>query len=172
MALERGVTVRRGLCLLAAALLLAGCARQPANVLDSPLAGGGRVADLLAPERPTALLVYPPGYTFGCAAELLKWRELDRAGRVHAVLVLTHAPTAADRKGFAIRRIHVAGVLAQPFWRRGGVPPREYLVERGVVRLSTTGPARTGYRSPVLARVVGSPAGAALAPRSGSDPGR
>jgi hypothetical protein len=163
----------RGFIAIAAALLLAACARQPANVLDSPLAGGRRVADLLAPDRPTVLLVYPPGYTFGCAAELLKWRELEKAGRVHTALVLTHAPTADDRKGFAIRRIHVAGVMARPFWRVGGGPPREYLVEQGVVRVAATGPAHTGSHSPVLARVLEARAGTpALASRGAAGPRR
>jgi hypothetical protein len=138
--------------------VLAACGRasareaEPASVLEEPLQGGGTVADLLAPDRPTALLVYPPGYTFACAAELVRWRELEKEGRVHAVLVLDRPPNEADRKALAIRRVHVGGIISRG---PGGKPPREFLVEGGAIRVTAQGTAQTGFRSPVLARVMG-----------------
>lgn len=168
MAEERAVSRRRRLW-MAATLLLAAC-RAPATPLDEALAGGARVASLVARDRPTVLLVYPPKYTFACAAELLKWRALDQAGRVHAVLVLNRAPSEADRKALAIRRVHVAGVITRPFWRGGGEPPKEYLVENGRITVVGSGTGGTGYRSPVLARFDPSAAAtvaAARPPRTG-----
>lgn len=155
--------IRRAVRLAAGLLVVvAACSRatgaEPVSVLDEPLQGGGTVADLLAPDRPTALLVYPPGYTFACAAELVRWRELEKEGRVRAVLVLDQPPNEADRKALAIRRVQVDGIISR---KPGGKPPREFLVEGGAIRVTAQGTAQTGFRSPVLARVTGTQAPAA-----------
>lgn len=148
---------RRALGLMAGLVLLAACGGQPAprTVLEEPLQGGGTVADLLAADRPTALLVYPPGYTFACAAELVRWRELEKSGRVRAVLVLDQPPNEADRKALAIRRVQVGGIISR---KAAGEPPREFLVQGGTIRVSARGTEQTGFRSPVLAHVLGSAA--------------
>lgn len=143
-----------------AALLGGACSTAPASTsdggaesaLEERVEGGARVGDLLAPDAPTAVLVYPARFAFTCSAELALWQDLARSGHVHLVVLLTREPTAADRRALALRRIQVAGVLADEAQGPGG--PREYLVEGGVVRLSAAGTKAAGANSGILAEVV------------------
>lgn len=134
--------------LLAAAWLAqAGCASAPADVLGAQTSDGRPVRELVAADRPTVILHYPASFFFACGQDLGEWVEHDRTGRFKLVLLLTDEPSAGTRRALAVRRIHVAGIVAPPASRR---LPREYLVENGEVRIATADRG-AGRNSPVLA---------------------
>lgn len=146
--------IRRLALWLGAGAFAAGCggaetdASASGRIFDRRLASGQPIRELLAADRPNALLVYSTEYAFSCTATLNQWRELDRAGRVNLLLVLTDEPTDADRRDLLRRRIKVAGVLAGA----PGARPREYLIDgKGPSVMLQTG-SGTGQKSPVLRR--------------------
>lgn len=151
--------------LAAACALLAGCTAEaapaPVSLLDDRTAEGVPVRELLAADRPNAILAYPAGYCFACAQQIAEWQQLHRAGHVNLVVLLARAPLAAERNALALRRIPVAGVLRE---ERARAEPEEYLVEGGRVLLVSRGATRTGSGSPVLAairaRIAATPSGA------------
>ena len=149
-----------GLQALLLVLLLApsvGCASRPASVLDERLRGGQTIAELAAGDRPTVVLVYPPGYCFTCAPQIAQWQQYEREGRIRLAVVLAEEPSEADKRALVMRRIKVSGVLSSPPWRKASEMPREYLVEQGRVRLAAVGVEETGRKSLVFQEVARRP---------------
>lgn len=154
---RRRLTCRHAASTILLAVLLAGCGSAPASVLDERLVGGRTIADVVARDRATAVLVYPLGYCFACAPQIAQWQQFQREGRVQLVVVLEKEPSETDKRALAVRRIELGGVLATPIWRKPASVPREYLVEDGRVTRAAVGVKETGARSLVLQEVASRP---------------
>jgi hypothetical protein len=134
---------------LAVAVVAGARLLEPNEVLKEPLQNGGRIADLVAPGIPTAILVYSPEYCFACIAELAEWEEHERAGHLRLLLILDDEPTVEDLRAMAMLRVDIDGVLSWSKWLRTQRSPREYLLLHGVLLAQGEG-ASTGADSPVL----------------------
>lgn len=134
-------------------VLVVSCAAPSTSVLDERLVDGQTIRSTVAQDRPTVVLIYPPGYCFVCAPQLAHWQQFDREGRVKLALILAETPSDSDKQALILRRIRVSGVLSTHFWSKGPTVPREYLIEAGRVRLEAVGVKQTGRNSNVLREI-------------------
>lgn len=77
------------------------------------LADGRVVSDLTGRGSATVVLLYSPTHCFTCDGLLAEWRRFGRESEVGVALVLTASPTHAQESALALRRVAIAGVLAE-----------------------------------------------------------
>lgn len=78
-----------------------------------PLTDGRLVSDLTGRRSETVVLLYSPTQCFTCSGLLAEWRQFGRDQDVDVALVLTGPPTADQEAGLALRRVRIAGTVAE-----------------------------------------------------------
>lgn len=138
---------RAVLCALAA--LTAGCSAPETNILNYPVASGGTLAQHVAAQSPSVILLVDPSDIVVCGNHISRWLEWERRNPGRVSLVLTRAPSEADRKQLLLFRIKPDVVLGTMKGYARVPTPYEYLVSDGNVVLSQQVPVGSP-ESPLL----------------------
>jgi hypothetical protein len=155
-----GTAVARVVTVAALACLVPACHSPPDTVLEGRLEDGRVLRELMAPDRPTALLIYDASTCFSCGTPIPNWEAMERDGKIRLVLVLTGSPTDADQRVLRIRRIPVTAILKDH--PQSLIVPSEYVVEGGAIRAAAEGRRQIDS----LRLWTRSPIGSSVRPRS------
>lgn len=147
--------------LMAAAVLLAGCAAPETDILKHPLVSGETLAQRLPPRSPAVALLIDPADIVLCGNHISRWMEWDRRNPGHLAVVLTRPPTEPERKQLVLFRVRTDAVLRKTRRFEPVPTPYEYLVSDGTVVLSEQ-VAPGSPESPLLRAFEGGQAAALL----------
>jgi len=126
------------------------------------LADGRIVSDLTGRWSATVVLLYSPAHCFTCDGLLAEWRRFGRESEVSVALVLTAPPAHAQETALALRRVAIAGVLAEGDSNPEG--PAAYFFRGKTLAESAVGEVQQA----LLLREMRASAGAAADPGSTS----
>ncbi len=121
-------------CVLA--VLAAGCSAPETNILNYPVASGGTLAQHVTAQAPSVILLLDPSDIVVCGNHISRWLEWERRNPGRVLLVLTRAPSEADRKQLLLFRIKPDAVLGTPRGYARVPTPYEYLAADGKIVLS------------------------------------
>lgn len=122
--------------LAAVVALSAGCSAPETNILNYPVVAGGTLAKHIAPQSPSVILLFDPSDIVVCGNHISRWLEWERRHPGQVFLVLTRAPSEADRKQLLLFRIKPDAVLGTARGYARVSTPYEYLVADGTIVLS------------------------------------
>jgi hypothetical protein len=117
-------------------LAMIACGTSYDSVLDTKLASGQQIRDLVPGDSLTAVLIYQPAMCYSCSPMFARWESLQRDGRIALVLIMDTPPDEGEARALKIARIPVKGVLAHPF---RSATPSELLIRYGTVIDSAEG---------------------------------
>jgi hypothetical protein len=134
---------------IALATLVAGCGAPETSILNYPVASGGSLAQHVSRQSPSVILLLDPADIVVCGNHVSRWMDWDRRNPGRLSLVLTRAPSEAERRQLLLFRIVPDAVLATDHGYARVSTPYEYLVADGSIVLSEQVPVGSP-ESPLL----------------------
>jgi hypothetical protein len=133
----------------AVVVLAAGCGAPETNILDYPVASGGTLAQHVARQSPSVILLLDPADIVVCGNHISRWMEWERRNPGRLSIVFTHPVSEADRRQLLLFRVQPDVVLGTSREYARVPTPYEYLVADGKVVLSEQVPVGSP-ESPLL----------------------